>query len=487
MHVVPANGGGVDRYVRDICSQRHNDVVVHVSARQVVIEQITPSEFFPVSLDDNSFADFLESVGTPALIHAHSTLPETRDLVSKMCAANLELRYILTLHDVKFADEACPLPERESRLTFARKATAFIAPSAYIAALAKVSLESAKPLHVIANGVNLIQDENIAPSVVTSNNTFPIAVVGALGQHKGLQFLREIVARLPSATKVVLIGYAEDHLTASWIIEDKLWVHGPFQPQQTKALLGAYGCSFVLFPNRQPESYSYTLSDVWCAGRPALVPDSGALGERVLSTGAGWRYPAAASAEAVASMALNCLLEHNELAKLQTQATNAAKELPTVAFFVDALNKIYSLYMLASVPSFDSNRIKKIVSPHLDAHFFREELLRVSGDLDFALKQRDKLSIELKQLGDEHQTRGEWMEKLDRDIGALNAELDTMRAALDSSARAHAADVEKLSRDVTETLAAAHRFERALSALPRLARRWALRRADAQSNQKNSP
>jgi hypothetical protein len=44
----------------------------------------------------------------------------------------------------------------------------------------------------------------------------------------------------------------------------------------------------TVFPTVWPETFSYTLSEGWLAGRPALVPPEGALQERVLATGAGW-------------------------------------------------------------------------------------------------------------------------------------------------------------------------------------------------------
>jgi hypothetical protein len=37
-----------------------------------------------------------------------------------------------------------------------------------------------------------------------------------------------------------------------------------------------------------PETFSFTLSEAWAAGRPAVVPPIGALVDRVSATGAGW-------------------------------------------------------------------------------------------------------------------------------------------------------------------------------------------------------
>jgi hypothetical protein len=484
MHVVPANGGGVDRYVRDICSLRPRDVIIHVSTEQIVVEQLSPSRFLPINIDDSPKSTTFDFLGTPSLIHAHSTLLETRNFVSKICSKKQNLPYVLTLHDIKFSDDICPLSERASRLAFVIGATAWIAPSEYIASLVRRSIGVVQPIHVISPGIGPRQNTTATRSTNAPIEEFSVAVVGALGHHKGLAFLQDLVTKLPSSIRVVLLGYAEDHLTPGWMIENKLWVHGPFQPEHTKALLDAYGCSLVLFPNRQPESYSYTLSDVWCAGLPVLVPDKGALGERVSLTAGGWLYDANASAETVASVTINCLDKKAEITQRQASVILAAEQLPSIASFVNSINQIYAKYMVAHTQLPNTEHLRGAVAPHLNAAFFREELSRMGGDLDFTVKQRDSLSTELQQLGEQHNIRGEWMEKLGRDLAELNSEIQTMRTALDASTRAHATDVEKLSRDVTETLSIAHRYERALSALPRVIRRWALRQADADSTQK---
>ena len=38
LHLVPPNGGGVDRFVRDLCAHRPADWILHVSDDQCVVE-----------------------------------------------------------------------------------------------------------------------------------------------------------------------------------------------------------------------------------------------------------------------------------------------------------------------------------------------------------------------------------------------------------------------------------------------------------------
>jgi len=44
----------------------------------------------------------------------------------------------------------------------------------------------------------------------------------------------------------------------------------------------------VAYPSAGPETFSFTLSEAWAAGRPAIVPPIGALAERVAAIGGGW-------------------------------------------------------------------------------------------------------------------------------------------------------------------------------------------------------
>jgi hypothetical protein len=78
----------------------------------------------------------------------------------------------------------------------------------------------------------------------------------------------------------------------------------------------------VLFPSAGPESFSYTLTEAWATGRPALVPPIGALAERVRSKGGGfimtereWR-----DEEAMLDRIVSVLGARDELATASVQA-----------------------------------------------------------------------------------------------------------------------------------------------------------------------
>ncbi len=479
LHVVPGNGGGVDRYVRDICAIRRQDLIAHVGSKQVVIERCANATYALIEDPALDTGSIVAAVGAPWLLHAHSSVPEVRALVQRLRASVANLTYVVTLHDVMFADATLSASERSARAQFITGASAVIAPSGFISELAGAELSLASDVRVIEPGfANSLAEPANALAPRGGSKVFPIAVVGALGTHKGLQFLVDVAEQLPPTHPIVLIGYTDGQLGSGWLVKDKIWVHGAFQPAQTKAILDAYGSSIVFFPNRQAEGYSYTLSDVWISARPALVPDLGALGQRVSTTGAGWTYAINSTAQSVARQLLDCLNNAADIEARNARAACAASELPTIAQFVEKLVQLYAEAPFPSAGVIDESVFQSLPSTHLDASLFRSELVRMDGDLRFERGQRERLAKEFASVNEEFAARGLWIEKLDADLQTNQRALAAQTGALLAAQRAHASDVTKLTEDVRQTLQVAHRFERALNALPRLVRQWALRRAD---------
>jgi len=68
----------------------------------------------------------------------------------------------------------------------------------------------------------------------------------------------------------------------------RLVLHGTYERKDIVSRLRAAGVDVALFTSVAEETFSYTLSEVWCAGIPPIVPRLGALGERVEKSGLGW-------------------------------------------------------------------------------------------------------------------------------------------------------------------------------------------------------
>ena len=108
-----------------------------------------------------------------------------------------------------------------------------------------------------------------------------IALLGAIGPHKGSALLAE-VAKAAKAhdlpVEFVLVGYSDrnDELA-------KLGVEitGPYKEGQGARLLREVEADAVWFASVWPETYSYTLSDAFAAGRLPVAFDLGAVADRI--------------------------------------------------------------------------------------------------------------------------------------------------------------------------------------------------------------
>ncbi|HLX29250.1 MAG TPA: glycosyltransferase [Casimicrobiaceae bacterium] len=127
--------------------------------------------------------------------------------------------------------------------------------------------------------------------LVPADDVPTVAIVGAIGSDKGARRIERLVehARARRARiRFAVIGYL-DVRHDPWQSDDTLLtVHGRYERADLPALFAHYRAKLALFPSEGPESFSYTLSEAWRAGMPALVPPIGALAERVENSHAGW-------------------------------------------------------------------------------------------------------------------------------------------------------------------------------------------------------
>jgi glycosyltransferase involved in cell wall biosynthesis/GT2 family glycosyltransferase len=117
-----------------------------------------------------------------------------------------------------------------------------------------------------------------------------IGILGAIGPEKGARHIDAIVARIRERAlplRIVVIGYT-DRWSRYHSPDNVLIVHGAYGAGEVATLLEQYRVSVVLFPTIWPETFAYTLSEAWTAGKPAVVPPEGALRERVVASEAGW-------------------------------------------------------------------------------------------------------------------------------------------------------------------------------------------------------
>jgi glycosyltransferase involved in cell wall biosynthesis len=477
VHFVPLQTGGVDRYVRDICSVRTDDWIVHIAEERVIVER--PQHAPLVSVETTSWIELLRDRQAFAAIHAHSTLAPVRELATTVAAA-ASLPMVLTLHDIDFVGDDVDERERIARIEFAARATDRIAPSEYIADLWR-ALGRKEIVRVVEHGVDnadVTVDVNRIKEYLPSDARFDYVVIGALGQHKGRERLEAIAALRGTSSMGLVVGYTDNQLVPGWRVKDSLWCTGPFAPEEVSQFVSASGARIALFPNVQPESFCYALSDAWRAGLPALAPDSGALGERIRKTQAGWLFDASADIASVS--------RHIDSALREASSKSAVVRGLSTTSIVESVKYTYSeicgrephadkddISWLSSAVDTMGERLDNALRKHLDTSLMRKEMIRLSGELAFAQRQivvEEAASRRNRETNDEllsslNEAR-RWHDKLLNDVD------EAQKTSRDLEARLRET-VEKYEGDVRDLRQALKHYRSKLRWVPQWIRRFA--------------
>jgi hypothetical protein len=387
----------------------------------------------------------------------------------------MKLATLATLHDVLFlrpdalepgtalAPEPAWLAETS---TFLREAAAVLAPSDYVAGLARRHIPGLA-VEVVPNGSPPRRAATPAraprPEFEARGPRRTVAVLGAIGPHKGSGVLDALDALLSgTGIAIVVIGYLDAQVPAGWRGEN-LFVHGACQDDEVPALLRAYGARLALFPNRVPESFSYALSDLWDAGVPVLVPPEGALAERVRRHGGGWILPSGAgAAQIAAALAERLSPSHaDDLARVESVLARIDDaRVPRLDAMTRSLDALYARFAIDATPPVDveAPAVQALLAKNLDGALFREEVARLADEL---VQLREGLERERRRATTFETEARAWIAKLEGDIASLQAEL-----AREVEARRRFAEENGRLRDAAE----------ALERLPRLLRRYLLKR-----------
>ena len=132
-----------------------------------------------------------------------------------------------------------------------------------------------------------------------------VAVLGAIGEHKGLAMLRACIAESEARGMNVsfkVIGHTADDASLSRY--RNVLITGRYARHRIEQIVRVHQCHIALFLSPGPETFSYTLSEALCAGLYPVVPDLGAPAARVRETGFGEVY----SRDSTASEILERLL-----------------------------------------------------------------------------------------------------------------------------------------------------------------------------------
>ncbi len=475
IHITAAAGGGVDRYVRDLAAttgRRH--YLLHAGAAVDVLEDIEAHRFVPLAGLGGERASaplrqWLADAGV-GIAHLHG--------VDETCRARLgalrraaTLPYIVTLHDLLFlnprAFEAARMPEPDAAwigglAPALTEAAMVIAPSAFLRDIAADAVPGMRTT-IIAPGLRPSKPMPTPPAPSDFAAMRPqrlVAIVGAVGPHKGSGILEELVAALGATDiGVVVIGYTDTRLARGWATPGRLYLHGPYEDDTLAGWLAAYDVGLVLFPNRLPESFSYTLSEVWSTGIPVIVPDDGALGARVATHGGGWRLPSGFAATDAAALIGHLLSDKGatEMARVKSEISRSdPTRVPPLSPMSREIDNLYAHYAisptLAPATAAAREALAPLLAANLDGFAFRAELLNLASQLQQAHAALDAARQRCAEL---ERDGAAWATKLEGDIATLRRELTLQRERPDAEVHrirvAKAQVDEQVRRLVAET------------------------------------
>ena len=139
------------------------------------------------------------------------------------------------------------------------------------------------------------EDDNAViepPPVPRVSGTVRICLAGAIGLHKGFHVLlacaRDAKQRDLDLTFTVAGTTIDDQ---SLMDTGRVFVTGPYQPDEAVALIRAQGAALALLPSIWPETWCLALTELWRAGLRVAAFDIGAPAERIRRTGRGWLFP----------------------------------------------------------------------------------------------------------------------------------------------------------------------------------------------------
>jgi len=310
-------------------------------------------------------------------------------------------------------------------------------------------------VEVIPNGSLPRVREAVAPreAFASAAPARVVALLGAIGPHKGADLVDDLAARLaPHGISVVVVGYLDRQLFPGWRIPGALFVHGAFEEGQAPGLLRGYGASLVVLPNTVPDSFSYALSDAWAAGVPVLAAPCGAIAERIRAHGGGWLLPegfdAGTLAREVASLAGG--ERERERARVQSELDEAGEaRVPTLEDMTRSLDALYSRFGIEPPPrdGADPRALEALVATNLDGRLLRTELVRLCDEMAQTLAALEEAKARADAF--EREARG-WIAKLEADVAAVQAELRAANEARDALARE--TDLLRLNQEALDRL-----------------------------------
>ena len=486
LHVLGAGGGGIERFVRELCETatagfRH--YVVRVTEASWLLEEAATASYRIVSPGSPGLLESLERLKA-GVIHLHTTEPCVASAARRI-ASHCNIGIGLTLHDVLFLDptgfsasrweppsvlQQRRQPGRPPRGPLCHRAVGFHCRSGH------------NPLWntagKIPNGIPQLNcslwNESVEVQIGGQMWRRRIVTLGALGQHKGGELLFDVASRLPVDMVIVVLGYLDGQLETGWAKDHhrrlsghpgaaRIFVTGAYAPIDVPTLFEFYRPQLVYFPGRTPESFSYTLSETWACGAIPVVPCLGALGERTTSDNAvrlQQHEDAGSIADVLDEWSGDSMLGQRLLLR-KNIAARLSELIPSLQDMAKKFVELYEQNSAAGPRRADAKALSDLA-----------ELCEINFDPSQFRSELRTMLEEIKSLRAESLERQHWAERLEANIAEFRSrnnlveqQLAELGEAHKALARRHDADVQLLQQSRADLDQAGHVLEAAYAAI----------------------
>lgn len=136
-----------------------------------------------------------------------------------------------------------------------------------------------KKFEIIPHGVNL--KPSVASMDIHHTNRFRVLILGSLVLHKGRKLFEEIYPKLHNKMDFYLVGCGEEGEV--FAEEHGIYIIPEYAHQQLPEIVARINPHIGLLLSIVPETYSYTLSELWILGVPIVATNVGSFKDRVIN------------------------------------------------------------------------------------------------------------------------------------------------------------------------------------------------------------
>lgn len=156
-------------------------------------------------------------------------------------------------------------------------------------------------MRVIGHGTDM-EERKLAVPAVDAGQPLRLVVLGRLAENKGTELLRAAAPRLAGIAQVTLLGCGPHALALArecgWEAVER------YDHEELPAILGRLAPHAGILASVVPETFSYTLSELWAMGIPPIATDLGSFRDRIRDGIDGFLFPPTAEGVVQAVRAL---------------------------------------------------------------------------------------------------------------------------------------------------------------------------------------